>query len=232
MRARTSPASGDTSEWRSQVSPRSDAVRPDVTTLSAKDHEDLEFVIRRYHPDGELDLNADLGPYFNRLVVSPSVAALASRFGRFVRTAGDREGTYSHIEREFVDQVLLADWKTNVVALRHIPDAISVGVRVEAIKALRSGNEHELTEGEQLLASFVRGVVDGSVSDELWQVMEQRMGTRGLVEYAAFILWLQWTIRMEQFLGMPNPPDEEIDKIISEYESGERGLPDWRAFIR
>jgi hypothetical protein len=211
---------------------RRDARRPAASELDEDDAKALSAVIRRYYPEGDLTLDEDLGPYFNALVASPRLAACAARMGTFVRTAGERPGTYSHVQREFVDQVLAADWKTNVVALRHIPDAISVGVRIDAIRALRAGREQDLTDEERELAAFIRAVISGIVTNEAWERMRDRLGTRGLVEYAGFILWLQWTIRMEQFLGMKEPSDAEVDNLIREYETGERELPDWRVFIR
>jgi hypothetical protein len=163
---------------------------------------------------------------------SPPLCAIAARMGTFVRTAGDREGSYSHRDREFVDQVLSADWRTNVVLARHIPDALATGVRMEAIEALRYGHEDDLSEDERLLADFIRQVVSGTVEDATWAAMESRLGTRGLVEYTAFILWLQWIMRMMQALGTRDPSDAEIDAMIRDFRDGSRELPDWRAFIR
>ena len=62
----------------------------------------------------------------------------------------------------------------------------------------------ELNEDERLLTSYIRQVVDGQVDDQTYAAMESRLGTRGLFEYAGFILWLQSTVRMEQWaIGSP-----------------------------
>jgi hypothetical protein len=188
-------------------------------------------------PEGPPEEHYDVGGYFGALVNSPPLCALAARFGTFVRTAGERDGTYSHREREFVDQVLCADWKTNVVQIVHIPDVVATGVRLEAINALRAGEEEKLTGEERLLAKYIRQVVSGTVDDETYDTVEQRLGTRGIVEYTAFICWLQWIIRMMQALDTASPPgynpsDEEIDQLIADLESGAREIPDYRVRLR
>jgi hypothetical protein len=216
-------------------------VQPPREAFAPEEQADYDRVVARYYtgrPGEAPPMNAagaqhgDLGDYFGALMQSPPLCAIATRMGTFVRTAGDRDGTYSHYDREFVDQVLSADWKTNVVLKRHIPDALSTGVRIEAIEAFRYGREEELTDDERLLATFIRQTVNGTVDDATYDAMDARLGTRGLVEYAAFILWLQWIMRMMQALGVANPPDEEIDALIRGYRDGSLELPDWRAYIR
>ncbi len=170
--------------------------------------------------DAPADEDFKVGTYFGALLNSPSMCQIVAQMGTFVRTAGNREGTYSHADREFVDQVLSADWRTNVVQGVHVADALGVGVRLEAIEALRYHHEEDLNDDETLLAKWIRQVVNGQVDDETFAAMEQRLGTRGLVEYTGFVLWLQWTMRMMQALGTENPSDEEIDRIIDELRSG------------
>jgi hypothetical protein len=170
----------------------------------------------------------DLGDYFGALLNSPTMCAIAARMGTFVRTAGERPGTYTHAEREFVDQVLSADWKTNVVLGLHVPDGVAAGVRIEAIEALRFGHEEDLTPDEQQLARFIRQVVSGTVDDETFAAMRERLGDRGIVEYAGFILWLQWIIRMMQMLDVDNPSDDAIDAIITGIKNGSVEVPNFR----
>jgi hypothetical protein len=188
--------------------------------------EDYDFVVGR-----SASKFGGLPPYHGAILTSPPFGAALNRLGRVARTAGDREGTYSHADREFVDQVLSADWKTNVVLGIHIPDAIAVGVRLEAIEALRSGDEERLNDDEQFLAAYIREVVTGNVTDDSYAALEERLGSRGAVEYTIFIAFLQMTIRLFQALGMPEPTDEEVDAMIDELRSGARAVPDARARI-
>jgi hypothetical protein len=169
-----------------------------------------------------------VGDYFGALLQSPRMCAIAARMGTFVRTAGERPDTYSHADREFVDQVLSADMKTNVVMGLHVPDGVAAGVRIEAIEALRFGHEEDLNEDEQLLARWIRQLVSGTVDDATYDAMLERMGPRGVVEYSGFILWLNWIMRMMQMLGTGNPPDSEVDAVIAGIRDGSVEIPDFR----
>jgi hypothetical protein len=202
-----------------------------------EDPEDLEgydAVIKRRMAIGMGDgadsaLGApDMGEYFGALLNSPRMCAIAARMGNFVRTAGERADSYKHWERELVDQVLSADWKTNVVQGLHIPDGVAAGVRLEAIEAIRYGHEEDLNEDERLLVRYIRQVISGTVDDATFAAMHERMGDRGVVDYTAFILWLQWIIRMMQMLDVHNPSDDEIDAIITGLREGTVEVPDFR----
>jgi hypothetical protein len=171
----------------------------------------------------------DLGTYFGALMSSPPLCAIASEMGTFVRNAGNHPHTYTHAQRELVDQVLGADLKTNVVMYFHIQDAISSGVRMEAIKALRYGHEEDLNDEERLLAKYIRQVISGTVDDGTWQKMEELMGSeRGVVEYSAFVLWLNWIMRMMQAMNTGTHTDEEVDQLIKDIESGKKKVADYR----
>jgi hypothetical protein len=192
--------------------PRRDKIPPE-------EREAYDQVVRRFrtmYGAGEAppEEHFEVGVYFGALLNSPSMCAVASKLGAFFRGVGDRSGSYSHADREFVDQVLSADMKTNVVQSTHIPDSIRAGVRIGAIEALRYGREIDLNEDEKLLARYIRQTVTGTVDDETYRQIRQRLGDRGLVEYTGFILWLQWVMRMMQALNTGGPSDEEVDTLI------------------
>jgi hypothetical protein len=96
------------------------------------------------------------------------------------------------------------------------------------VEALRSGREDELTDDERLLAGFIRDVVSGTVDDETFAVMRERLGRRGVIEYTGFILWLQWIIRMMQAVGVEDPSDEEMDSVVRGLQDGSVEIPDFR----
>jgi alkylhydroperoxidase family enzyme len=200
---------------------------------AAEDIAAYELLIARYRrdPDQPAD-EVPVSPYFGALLNAPTFAAALGRLGTLVRTAGDREGTYSHLDRELVDQVLAPYLGTNVVMKTHVPDALAVGVRLEAIDALRAGRDEDLTDDERLLARYIRQVVDGSVDDATFDAIEARLGTRGLVEYTIFVALLQLIMRLYQAFGLPDPSDEEIDELIRQFREGERELPDYRLRIQ
>ena len=103
------------------------------------------FVLAQQASGTEVPVEQDAG-YYGRLLLAPEMAYHLSEIGRLARGVGDRGDSYSHAERELVDQVLSADMHTNVIQVHHIPDALAAGVRLEAIKALRSGQEAKLDE--------------------------------------------------------------------------------------
>lgn len=174
----------------------------------------------------------DVGAYHGALLHSPAFSRLLELGGQTVRTRGLDPDTYSHSDREFVDQVLSADLKTNCINGLHIPDGVAAGVRLDAIKALRHGHEEDLTEEEAFLTAFVRGCVNGTMTDELWDRMVERLGLKGTIEYSLFTNYLLMTIRNIQVLTGSEPSDEEIDALIADLESGARELPDFTARLR
>jgi hypothetical protein len=191
-----------------------------------------DAAVVRHHPDAAPGEERELGAYHGALLQSTAYSKLLELGGWTVRTRGEEPGSYSHVDREFVDQVLSADLKTNCINPTHIPDGLAVGVRLEAIKALRYGHEEDLTEDEAFLAAFIRASVSGRMTDELWDRMVDRLGLKGTVEYALFCNYLLMTIRNIQALTAREPSDEEIDRMIEEFETGARELPDFTARIR
>jgi hypothetical protein len=200
-------------------------VQPTRDEIPDQERDAYDAVIARMRkmaglPEAPPEEHMPVGTYFGALLNSPLMTQIVAQMGTFVRTAGNRPNTYSHADREFVDQVLSVDFKTNVVQGVHIADAVGVGVRLEAIEALRYGHEEDLNDDEQLLARWIRQVVNGQVDNDTYNAIEERLGTRGLVEYTGFILWLHWTMRMMQVLGTEDPSDEEVDKIVAELRGG------------
>jgi hypothetical protein len=189
-----------------------------------------ETVIERARRMGAPDPESDAG-YYGRLMLSPLMGNQLSEMGRIVRARGERGDTYSHADREFVDQVLSVDFGTNVVQMLHVPDALATGVRIEAIEALRAGRDEDLSAEESQLADFIRRVVGGRMNREAWEAMEARIGERGALEYTIFILFLQLTMRMFQAVGMPDPPDSDIDALLTEFNDGAREAADFKTRI-
>jgi alkylhydroperoxidase family enzyme len=205
--------------------------RDDFT--SPEDLEAYDFVVSRFRkPTTAPGDESDVIPYFRLLLNSPLWAAPLARMGANVRTAGDRGDSYTHKDREWVDQVLAVAFRSNVVQGTHVPDALATGVRLEAIEAIRAGREDDLTDDERLLARYIRQVVSGTVDDAMFETIENRMGRRGAVEYTIFIAFLQLIMRLYQAFGLPDPPDEEIDRWLQEFRDGTRQVPDFRERIR
>lgn len=199
---------------------------PDRSTVAEGELEDFDRCYARAVGARADRPDEGFPAYFGALLNSPPLAAGLMGLGRTVRQRGLEEGTYTHAQREWVDQVLCADWKTNTVQLTHIPDGLAVGLRLEAIEALRAGREEELDDEERLLTDHIRRVANGTVTDESYAEVEAHMGARAALEYTVFIGFLMMTIRLHQALGAPDPSDAEIDRMLAEFKNGTRPLPD------
>jgi hypothetical protein len=206
--------------------------QPARSEIKPGDMDAYNFVIERArHHSGAADPETNAG-YYGRLLLSPQSSSHLCQLGQYFRAVGDGDDSYSHADREFVDQVLGVDFKTNIVAMGHINDAVSAGVRIEAIEALRYGREQDLTDDEKLLASFIRKVIAGTMDAETWKKMEGRIGERGAVDYACFVLFLQTTMRGIQLsTGGREPSDEQVDQLIADIKSGKHEIDDYRKRI-
>jgi hypothetical protein len=200
--------------------------REDVAPEELADYDAVEERTRRVDY-GHYDVPAR---YFAALQNSPPLAAGLVRMGTLVRQGGLR-GSYSDAERELIDVVLGTDLGYNGIFTVHLPDAIAVGVRAAAIKAIRSGDEEGLTDEERQIAEYARQVVDGTVTDESHAALSARLGERGALEFTVFVGFLLMTIRLWQALGVPNPTDEEIDRLVEGLLDGSVPVPDPTARI-
>ena len=102
-------------------------------------------------------------------------------------------------------------------------------MRLEAIEALRAGRDDELTQHERLLATFIREIVDGRVTDETWNAVEADIGERATLEYLVLVTMLWLTFRQMNALGIAEPSDADVDRMLDDFKSGRRQVPtDWR----
>lgn len=202
---------------------------PARESIPPEELDDYDLVVGRTkklaYPDYDLPAR-----YFGALLNSPPLAAGLVRLGRFVRE-GELRGSYSDAERELVDVVIAHDTGYNGFLTVHIPDAIAVGVRFEAIDAIRSGDESALTPEEKQIADYTRAVISGTVTDDAYEAIVARLGERGALEFTGFITFLLMTTRNWQALGVPNPTDAEIDALIESLRSGRAEIPDPAARI-
>jgi hypothetical protein len=172
--------------------------------------------------------------YYGSILNSPPYGEAQNRAAYALRSVGNREGSYSHADREWVDQVLSMEFDTYKVLQSHTRDAISVGVRLEAIEALWEGRENDLTEDELLLTRFIRQVATGTVDDETWNRMLDRLGKRGLVEYVAFIGHLIVVLRMFQAFDVPSKLNsrEDMMALLKGIRDGSVEIPDKITAVR
>ena len=190
---------------------------PSRDEVPEDERESYDRVVERTGRVHGLDSNP--ADYFNALLNAPSLGWGIVQLGTLVRQ-GQLRGTYTDAERELVDVVYGEDLGYRGHYTVHIPDAFAVGVRPEAIEALRSGSEQELTADERQLAGYARAVANGAVSDELYASIRERFGERGAVEFTLFCCFLLMTLRAWQALGVPDLTEQETDDLIRGLREG------------
>jgi hypothetical protein len=194
-------------------------------------HAALEAMVGVGTDDIECDPDDQVQPYMGAMLNSPLIMNLVSELGVVLRTRGEQGNSYSHADREWVDMVLSEEFKSWGVYYGHMLDAVAVGVRPEAIKALREGRDEDLTREELQLTRYVRQVVHGTVTPESYLAIEERFGRRGAVEYTAFIGFLILTIRLIQAFGAQPFPEEFVNELVERVVARDIALPDKKARV-
>ncbi len=201
---------------------------PALEDVAAEELADYEHVVER---TGRVHgAESPAAQYFGALLNSPPLAAALTRLGTEVRRGGLR-GTYTDADRELMDIALAVALGSNAILPIHIPDALAVGVRPQAIEALLARRDADLTDGERQLVTYAREVVAGTVSDESHAALRERFGERGAVEFTVLVGFLLMTIRLWQALGLPEPSDAEMRTLLDDLREGKEPLPDSRARI-
>ncbi len=130
-------------------------------------------------------------------------------------------GWYSNADHEWIDFVLGFDSGYWVFHAGHTANAVTSGIRIEAIEALHDGREEDLTDDERQVVEFIRAVRDGAMTDEIWERMVERLGTlRGTIGFAYFVCIL-WTImRMFGAFGVAAIEEDEWRALLHAYQDG------------
>lgn len=172
----------------------------------------------------------EAGPYFGVLLNAPLVADHLSELGVYYRTRGEYPNSFSHADREWVDVVLGEYLGFNMWG--HIVDAVAVGVRPEAIYAVLEHRDDDLTHDERMLAQYIRRLADGALEASDWTFVEKKFGTRGAVEFSAWIAHLITTIRLIQaFMTNHSDSNEELAARLRKFIANGEELPDPKARV-
>jgi 4-carboxymuconolactone decarboxylase len=198
------------------------ARHPPASAVPAAERGDYDHVVGRTERVHGLDGPA--AQYFGALLNSPPLAAALTRLGTAVRQGATR-GTYTDAERELLDVALAVALGQNAILPIHIPDAIAVGVRPEAIEALLRGVDAELTPGERELVQYARDVDSCRVTDESYAAIERRFGRRGAIEVTGLVGFLLMTIRMWHALGVSEPSTDEMLDLLTDVREGRVEVP-------
>lgn len=200
--------------------------QPDRSVFSGEELEAYDWVVQRERNRGEADGNGRINRYYGSLLHSPTMCSHVSGLGRWVRLVGDRGDSFTHADREWVDQVLSKELGSTTVIAGHLEDALVQGVRLEAIRALWDGEEELFTERERLTADYVRQVYRGTVTDETYAAIQDLLGVKGAVEYTIWVLYLHMTIRaIEAVTGGRGPGADAVRTKIKSYLDGTLEIP-------
>lgn len=205
--------------------------RPQRSEIAPEQLEAYDFVLARLDSLTEEYRTSGPGDYHGALLNSPPVAAALNNLGAVVRQ-GSLRGSYTDAERELADVVLSVDFDYRGVLPIHLPDAIAVGVRPDAIDAIREGREGDLADDERQLVDYIREVSRGQVTDESFGAMVERFGLSGAVDYTAFVAFLICTMRLWSALGVRDPSNHEIDELLAGLREGRVKVPDPEAHLR
>ena len=164
-------------------------------------------------------------PYFGAMLNSPLVAAGMSDLGAVYRTRGDTPDGMSHADREWVDMVVCDELECLWVLYVHAPDAVASGMRAQAILALIRKQDEQLSDDEKLKADFIRAVLRGTMTSNLYQAVEVRVGVRAAVEITAFSGHLLKTMRLMQAWGIPDITRTQLDEFVQAIADRRVSLP-------
>jgi alkylhydroperoxidase family enzyme len=186
-----------------------------------------DYVKRFIHEEMRQSFPGDrIQPYFAALLNSPRVAAGMSDLGAVYRTRGDTPDGLAHAHREWVDIVVCDEVRCRFVLYGHAADAVASGVRAEAVLAIVQGRDEDLTADERLRADFVRAVVRGTMTAELYTAVQDEVGVRAAVEMTAFTGHLIKTMRLMQAWGIADITNALLEEYVQAIVDGRVELPE------
>lgn len=200
---------------------------PDEAALRPGEQAAFEFMQTRIRGSEEariamIDGEPYAVAYFRALANTPVLGEALARLGQVTMEVPGRDGTLSAADHEFADAVIAFDSGYTWLMAGHGPLAIKAGVRPEALEALRDGREDDLTDDERRQAEFTRAVRGGKVTAAIWDRMAKRLGSeRGAIEYAFFILLVNFNHLMASAMGVPDMTPEERDAMFAGFRGDE-----------
>ena len=206
------------------------AQRGEIPEDELADYDKALALVEKYSADDSWSggrPKADGEPYaYSYRVAWTNAPALFSAFNEAASVTTYRAGTpgwYLPADHELVELTLGFDAGYWAFHAGHTANAVVAGVRYDAMRSLRNGDEDSLTADERMVVRFTRAVRDGEMTDELWEEMTNRIGTvRGTIGLAYQVCISNAILQMMSVFGVPAIRPDEWDTLIDEYESGSR----------
>jgi hypothetical protein len=203
----------------------------DRSQVPEDEREDYERVLNRVAMCSEGNPTADARPlvdgrpyakdFYSVWTHAPRLLALLLEASRALMKHEGQPDHFSHEDHEMIDLVLGFDSGYWAFHAGHTASAISSGIRIEAIEAMAEGREDELTEDERFQVEFIRAVLDGRMTDDLWaRALERQGSVRGVVEFAFFACRQFMMHRMMWAFGCAAIDRDEWFELLRGYREG------------
>jgi hypothetical protein len=184
-------------------------------SLSKEDRDVYDALVARlieYYGGPRVDVNA----YASALLNSPPLATAIFDLAWTMVGAGKRGDGYSDHDREYINMVLSFDGGHYELVVHHLHYGgfTRAGVRPEAVEALWESRDDDLLPDERQLVDYVRAVVSGTATDEMFEAMVNRFGQRGATEYTIAIGFLVMVMTLMRAFNVPSVSREEMKDEI------------------
>jgi hypothetical protein len=181
---------------------------------------DFEHLMAKIEKAKQGTMNVAGQPYwvdfYASLTSSPRIGAAMSRMqDATVKVAGSNPKTYRRYENDLTSVVLALDSGYHAFVPTETAAAVKAGVRVQAIQALRDHDDKALTADEREHVTFIRAIRDGSMNDDLWDRMKQRIGSeRGVLDYTQMVCTRHLLHMWSWCAGVPDMARADFDRLL------------------
>jgi hypothetical protein len=181
-------------------------------------HDALVARLNEYYGAARVDVNI----YAKALLNSPPLATAIFDLAWTMVAAGKRGDGFSDHEREYVNMVLSFDAGHYELVVHHLQYGgfERAGVRPDAVAALWEGRADDLLPNERQLVDYVRAVVSGRVTNDVFEAIVTRFGQRGAIEYTIAIGFLLMAMTLMRAFDVPSASREELKHEIDRLHKG------------
>jgi hypothetical protein len=201
---------------------------PERSTISKEELPAYDQIAARVQPGDESHMVA--------FAVAPRTGAAISGLGGLGDTLTDYENLPGHMrayDHQIIDMTLPLDSGYYSLIKQHTPHALSAGIKMQTIEALRDHRDDLIHPDDRQGVKFVRAVRDGEMTDDIWEQMKTKIGERGVVEFVHFVLLLEYHHKFGWAVGAKDEMAlADFNKMLDEFKTGARKVPPLKAVLR
>jgi hypothetical protein len=197
---------------------------PDRESFSGEDREVYDALVARLTESyGSGTARFDVNVFWRALLNSPPLATAVCNLAFTMVDSGKRDDGFSDHDREYINMVLSFDVGHYELVIHHLTADVGAGfagagIRPEAVEALWQGRDDDLLPTERQLVDYIRAVVSGTVTDELFGAIVDRFGIRGATEYTIAIAYLAMAMTLMRAFNAP-AKRKELEDAIDRYRA-------------